>query len=225
MKATFVCPTYNGAGYLAETIESIRNQTVKEWELIVVDDGSTDTTKDLMQWYMTQDKRINYIRLLKNQGAVNARNMGNHAAKGDIILVIDHDDLCTKDRLAQTLSHFKKYPDTGIFHGGWVECDIFGNPLPKGLGVPVKITKELFDKGKGLLFCHSTTAYTKETAFSVPYRYVEGRTDDHVALEDWLNAGLKFRTIKRPLCFVRRLPMGQMQKIRASMGLPPSWRQ
>jgi len=225
IKGSFVCPTYNGAGYLAETIESIRKQTVPDFELIVVDDGSTDTTKELMKWYLAQDKRIQYIRLSKNQGAVNARNVGNQAARGDIILVIDHDDLCTKDRLARTLSHFAKYPDTGLLHGGWLECDIFGNPLPNGLGVPMKITKELFEKGRGMLFCHSTAAYTKETATRIPYRLVEGRTDDHVALEDWLSAGLKVRTIKRPLCFVRRLPMGQMQKIRASMGLPPSWRQ
>lgn len=219
--ATFVCPTYNGAGYLAETIESIRRQSVEDWELVVVNDGSDDTTKLLMDWYEKEDTRIRSVHLKKNNGCVEARNIGNEEASTDLILVIDHDDLCHSERLKETLSHFKRNPDTDIFHTGWIECDIYGNPVTEPWK-PLRITKKLFKEGK-MLFCHSTAAMPRQVSLKHPYRLVEGRTDDHVALEDWLGAGLKFRTLNKPLCGVRRLPMGQMQDMRTSKGLPQSW--
>lgn len=221
--ASFVCPTYNGAGYLAETIESIRKQSVKDWELIVVNDGSTDTTRLLLDWYEKEDKRIRAIHFKENNGCVTARNAGNKKAKSDLILVIDHDDICHMHRLRETLKHFRNKPDTDIFHGGWVECDILGNPATEPYK-PVRLTKKKFDGGN-ILFCHSTAAMARELALEYPYRLVEGRTDDHVALDDWLTAGLKFRTTSKTLCGVRRLPMGQMQKMRAAKGLSPSWRE
>lgn len=220
-KATFVCPTYNGAGYLAETIESIRRQTVKDWELVIVDDGSTDTTRLLLDWYEKEDKRIRSVRLKANKGCVSARNAGIKAAKSDLILVIDHDDLCHMHRLRDTLKHFKKHPDTDLFHGGWVECNVEGQPITESF-LPLRLTKKKFDTGQ-ILFCHSTAAMPKRVALEHPYRDLEGRTDDHVALDDWLTAGLKFRTTSRVLCGVRRLPMGQMQAMRAAKGLPQSW--
>lgn len=220
--ASFVCPTYNGAGYLAETVESIRKQTVKDWELVVVDDASTDTTKQLLEWYAKEDKRIVWMRHKENQGVAAARNAGNDLAKSPLILVIDHDDICHMHRLKDTLAHFKRNPDTDVFHAGWVECDVYGNPMADPWK-PMRLTKERFDKGN-VLFCHSTSAYPKQIAKKYPYRLVEGRTDDHVMLDDWLVAGLKFRTLGKVLCGVRRLPMGQMQAMRAAKGLPPSWR-
>lgn len=225
--ATFVCPTYNGAGYLAETVESVRNQTAKDWELIVVDDASTDTTPSLMEWYRKKDSRIRYLRLENNTGNANRpRNMGNKIANGKIICVIDHDDLCNSDRLKWTLNHFEKHPDTDIFHGGWVECTIHG--IPQEQFRPSKITRVGYEagmKGDGsMLFCHSTAAYTKEFAEKWPYRDVPHMTDDLAALDEWTREGCTFGTTNRVLCGVRRLPMGQMQKIRASKGLPQSWR-
>ena len=226
-KASFVCPTYNCAGYIAETINSIISQTVKEWELIVVDDGSTDTTPLLMKYFRAQDDRIKYLRFNENKGTVHARNAGNAVAESDLILVIDHDDLCSKDRLATTLAHFKKYPDTEIFHAGWYEVNVRREPISDRYK-PINITKK-----KLAPFCHSTCAYPARIADEYPYHeYVadEGeqtihKTDDLCALEDWTGAGLKFRKSNKILCAVRRLPRGQMQAIRVAKGLPPSWRQ
>ncbi len=222
-KATFVIPTYNGAGYLAETIESVRKQSVKDWELIVIDDGSTDTTGLLLEWYQKKDPRIRVGRHKRNRGTVVARNTGNRKARSDLILVIDHDDLCHEHRLKETLRHFKRHPDTDIFHAAWVECSITGEPATEAYK-PHRLTKKKFLANE-FLFCHSTCAYPKRVALKHPYRDVEGRTDDHVALDDWLTAGLKFRTASKVLCGVRRLPMGQMQAMRAAQGLPPSWRE
>ena len=225
--ATFVCPTYNGAGYLAETVESVIAQTVGDWELVVVDDGSTDTTEKLMRYYTARDKRIRYARLKKNSGnAVVPRNHGNGMANGKIICVIDHDDLCNPDRLKYTLTHFEKHPDTDVFHGGWVECTILG--IPQEQFRPSKITRKAYEAGLAgqgdMLFCHSTAAYTKKFAKENPYPDANGMTDDLAALDEWTNTGKTFRTSNRVLCGVRRLPMGQMQQIRRAKGLPASVR-
>ena len=220
--ATFVCPTYDGAGYLAETIESIRRQSVKDWELVIVDDASKDTTPDLLKWYIKEDSRIRVKRHKKNTGSPGARNTGNRLARSDLLLVIDHDDLCHEHRLRDTLKHFSKYPDTDIFHAGWVECNIMGDPATEPFK-PMALTKKKFEEGN-ILFCQSTAAMPKKVALEYPYRLLPGRTDDNVALDDWLSASLKFRTSNRVMCGVRRLPMGQMQKIREQQGLGPSWR-
>lgn len=225
-KASFICPTYRGAGYIAETVETIRRQSVEDWELIVVDDGNDpryDSTGVYLDWLLKEDKRCRVVKHKENRGCVAARNTGNAAAKSDLILVIDHDDLCHRDRLKWTLQHFKRNPDTDIFHAGWVECDILGQPATEAY-TPHRLTKKKFLANQ-ILFCHSTCAYPKRIAQKYPYRDLEGRTDDHVALDDWLSAGLKFRTLNRVLCGVRRLPMGQMQAMRASKGLGPSWRE
>jgi hypothetical protein len=224
--ASFICPTYEGAGYIAETIDSIQRQTVKDWELIIVDDGNdpkADTTGLYLGWLLKEDKRVRVVRLKKNKGCAEARNVGVKAARSDLILVIDHDDICHMHRLRETLKHFRNNPDTDIFHGGWVECDVTGNPMSEAFK-PMRLTKKKFEQGD-ILFCHSTAAMPKDVAMKHPYRLVEGRTDDHVALDDWLTAGLKFRTTSKTLCGVRRLPMGQMQAMRAAKGLPPSWRE
>ncbi len=221
--ATFVMPTYNGAGYIAETVETIRKQSVEDWELVIVDDGSTDSTPLYLYWLQKLDKRVRVVRHKKNQGTVAARNTGIKAARSDLILVIDHDDLCHAYRLKETLRHFKRNPDTDIFHAAWVECSITGEPATEAYK-PHRLTKKKFLANQ-FLFCHSTCAYPKKVALKHPYRLIEGRTDDHVALDDWLTAGLKFRTANKVLCGVRRLPMGQMQEMRAAQGLPPSWRE
>jgi glycosyltransferase involved in cell wall biosynthesis len=217
-------PTFNGAGYIAETVDSIQKQSVEDWELVIVDDGSTDTTGLYLDWIEKEDKRVKSVRVKENKGCVAARNIGNKTAKADLILVIDHDDLVHMHRLRETLKHFKNHPDTDIFHAGWVECNVEGIPATEPYK-PHRLTKKRFDKNDPpILFCHSTAAMPRKVALEHPYRLIEGRTDDHVALDDWLTAKLKFRTLNKVLCGVRRLPMGQMQAMRDAQGLPPSWR-
>jgi glycosyltransferase involved in cell wall biosynthesis len=91
-KLSFVLPTYNRIAWLAECIESLRNQTEKDIEIVVVDDASTDRTRELMSWYTEQDRRIRYVLNMKNQGAGLSRNLGNNYTTASIIAVCDSDD-------------------------------------------------------------------------------------------------------------------------------------
>lgn len=87
---SIVTPTYNRAQLLIKTIESIQNQTTKDWELIIVDDGSTDNTTEVVQQYLS-DSRIRYFKK-SNSGATDTRNVGATYANGEYISFLDSDD-------------------------------------------------------------------------------------------------------------------------------------
>lgn len=96
MKFSIVIPTYNRAAFLSKTIESVLAQTHTDWEMIVVDDGSTDNTKEIVAQY--NDERITYI-YQKNAERSAARNNGISCAKGDYICFLDSDNLMLPNRL------------------------------------------------------------------------------------------------------------------------------
>ena len=90
-----ITPTYNRADLISETIKSIINQSYKDWELILVDDGSTDNTAEVIKPFLKEDNRINYVERPKDRpgGGNAARNYGFELAKGEYIKWLDSDDL------------------------------------------------------------------------------------------------------------------------------------
>ena len=86
-------PAYNSEKYIAEAIESVIKQIYENWELIIVDDCSTDNTKAIIQRYAQKDKRIKLISLAKNKGVADARNIAIQKANGDYIAFLDSDDI------------------------------------------------------------------------------------------------------------------------------------
>lgn len=103
---SIVMPTYNAAKYIKETIDSIIAQTYEKWELIVVDDCSTDNTVDMIHAY--NDDRINLVKLSRNQGAAVARNTALENVTGEYIAFLDSDDLWDKDKLTKQLTFMKE---------------------------------------------------------------------------------------------------------------------
>ena len=94
---SIVMPAYNCAHYIGETIQSVLVQTYEDWELLIVDDQSTDNTPKVVDEFATQDDRIRYIELEKNSGVAVARNRGIEEARGNYIAFLDSDDLWKKD--------------------------------------------------------------------------------------------------------------------------------
>lgn len=88
---SIIIPTYNKSNTLSYSIESILNQTIEQWELIIVDDGSTDNTKDVIEYYL-KFNNISYIRQ-ENKGVCSARNNGAKISKGEFLLFLDSDDV------------------------------------------------------------------------------------------------------------------------------------
>ena len=104
---SIITPCYNGAKYVAETIESVINQTYKKWEMIIVDDGSKDKSAEIIKTYVNKDSRIKYI-YQNNTGSAAARNNGIRRAQGQYIALLDADDVWHKDFLEKQIAFIKK---------------------------------------------------------------------------------------------------------------------
>ena len=89
---SIITPCFNGDKYIAETIESVLSQTYTQWEMIIVDDGSTDRTAEIAEEYASRDDRVMLLRQ-GNGGTAKARNAGMNLARGRYIALLDADDL------------------------------------------------------------------------------------------------------------------------------------
>ena len=108
MKISIIIPVYNGAQYLPNLIEGILNQNNKNIELILVDDGSTDNSYEICEYYRNNDQRVQTIRK-ENGGICSARNIGLENATGEWISFVDQDDIVEKDMfLVQMVQGFLK---------------------------------------------------------------------------------------------------------------------
>ena len=96
---SIVMPAYNSEKYIGETIESVLAQTYQNWELLIVDDCSTDNTPNIVRSYLAKDSRVKYYRLSQNLGAAAARNKAMYEATGEYMAFLDSDDLWYKEKL------------------------------------------------------------------------------------------------------------------------------
>lgn len=124
---SIITPTYNRADYLRIAVESVISQTCPVWELHVVDDGSIDYTREIMEEY-ANDPRIIY-HWQSNQGVSVARNAGIKRAKGEFICFLDSDNLWKKEKLQIQLETFNHHPDVDIMYGEGETIDENGNLL------------------------------------------------------------------------------------------------
>jgi teichuronic acid biosynthesis glycosyltransferase TuaG len=90
---SIITPSYNSAKFIAETMQSVQNQTYQNWEMIIVDDGSSDETDEIVTSIIQSDNRIQFHKLSQNSGPAVARNTGIEKATGDYMTFIDADDI------------------------------------------------------------------------------------------------------------------------------------
>ena len=101
---SIITPNYNSENFITQTIESVLNQTYTEWEMIIVDDVSSDKSVDIIQNYLKKDVRIKLIKLEENSGAAVARNTAIKNAKGRFIAFLDSDDLWNSSKLEKQIT-------------------------------------------------------------------------------------------------------------------------
>jgi len=129
-----IIPTYNKSQYLREAIKSVLNQTYKNIEVIVVDDGSTDNTKEIVESF--NDSRIIYI-FQENKGPAIARSTGIKKAQGEYIAFLDSDDLWLKEKLKRQLDFMEKNSEVGLMGTGCYEITDKGKIIGKKI-FPIK---------------------------------------------------------------------------------------
>ncbi len=114
-RVSVIIPVYNCERYISQAIESILAQTYQSYEIIVIDDGSTDNTRLVLQPYI---ETIHYV-YQENQGVSVARNHGIDLARGELIAFLDADDFFLPDKLTAQVGVFDAQPNLGIVHSGW----------------------------------------------------------------------------------------------------------
>ncbi len=126
---TVIMPVYNTAIYLPQAIESILNQTFSDFELLIIDDASTDQSVDIIRQY--KDSRIHYIRNSENQGISETRNRGIDLARSEYIALMDSDDIAPSARLEKEVAFMNENRDIDVVGGHLLEIDHNGKDRNK----------------------------------------------------------------------------------------------
>lgn len=136
---SIIMPSYNTGKYIGQSIESVIKQTYKNWELIIVDDYSTDNTEKIIKAYLA-DKRIKYYKNMSNIGAAETRNYALRKAKGKWIAFLDSDDIWSKDKLEKQIK-FMVDNNYNFSYTCYQEIDDLGYLGNKIITGPKKITR------------------------------------------------------------------------------------
>jgi glycosyltransferase involved in cell wall biosynthesis len=123
-----VMSVYNGARFLGEAIESILSQSFRDFEFIIVNDGSTDNTASILESYAAEDGRIRIVAQ-GNKGLTEALNLGCSLARGTFVARMDADDIALRDRFLWQIQFMEMYPNVGLLGGGFDLIDSNGKKL------------------------------------------------------------------------------------------------
>lgn len=131
-----IMATYNYGRFISEAIDSILAQTYPHFELIIIDDASTDNTQEMIAQY--NDNRIKCITrsICTNSGSL-ARNDGLKIAQGDLIAIADSDDVSLPDRFEKQVHHFQTYPNIDLLGGAMIRTNEHGRPIDRPKGRPI----------------------------------------------------------------------------------------
>lgn len=136
---SIITPVYNAEKFIRQTIESVLAQEYKEWEMILVDDCSNDSSEKIIKEFAKNDKRIRYIKLTQNSGAAVSRNTAIKNAKGRYIAFLDSDDIWTSNKLRVQIDFMKKN-NIGFSFSGYEVMNESGELINRIIKVPEKIT-------------------------------------------------------------------------------------
>ena len=130
MLISIIIPSYNSATFISQTIESVLAQSYQDWEMIIVDDCSSDNSIDIIKNYTKKNSAIKLITLNKNCGVANARNVGLENAKGDYIAFLDSDDLWDKNKLQEQIN-FMVHNNIPLSYTSYIKIDEEGKVIGK----------------------------------------------------------------------------------------------
>jgi glycosyltransferase involved in cell wall biosynthesis len=171
-----ILPVFNAEKYLVETIESILSQDYNFFELIILDDGSTDSSLKIIKEYTLKDNRIKFITR-ENRGLAKTLNELIELSQYDYIFRMDADDICYQDRITNQLNFLKINPDV-IMLGGQIDF-ILNNSRVEAFNMP--ISHEEIKKGlmRGQFpICHPAIVFKKEKAIQAGKYLEDGPGED-----------------------------------------------
>lgn len=221
-KISFVLPTYNRLAWVGECLQSLMDQTEKEIEIIVVNDNSTDGTKEFLDEWAVKDPRVLVIHNSVNQGGGKSRNIGMKCASAPIIGICDDDDFYPEDRAACILRWFNENPESELVNFPYIRVGYFGEEL-KFFGGSEFDHEGFKTNGTINYFCNPSVAFKLKSALDMGGYQPETKemTDDVQFVKNWIDSGRKIDFDKRAVGVLHRvMPDSMMAKMR---GFDPSW--
>jgi glycosyltransferase involved in cell wall biosynthesis len=209
-KISVIVPAYNVSKYIEDTLRSLESQSFQDFEVLIVNDGSTDNTADVVQAFVERDSRFKLLHK-KNGGLSSARNYGIHHASGEYIALLDGDDIYHPDKLTNHVGHLEKKPDVGVVYsaskairddGGSTFITLSGKPINSD-PVLALLCKNFLGHGSNGVFRRSLVSEVGE--FDETLRSSED-------IDFWLRIAAtrqwKFYREKSVLCYYRVRPSG-----------------
>lgn len=169
---SIIIPVYNDALFIIETLVSVVNQNYTNWECVIVNDGSSDNSENLIQDFIKSESRFKYI-FKENSGVAATRNLAISKAKGEYILPLDSDDIIEKDYLKNAIEVFTKNPDVKLVY---CKAVFFGEQTGKFNLKRYKYEDLILQNS---IFC---SAFFKKSDFIKTEGY---DTNLKIGLEDW----------------------------------------
>ena len=224
-KVSVVVPAYNISAYIADALKSLEKQTFRDFEALVVDDGSIDNTAEIVQSFCQRDSRFRLLQK-QNGGLASARNYGIARAKGEYIALLDGDDIYLPDKLANHVTQLERASKIGVVYSASRAIRDDGKPTFMALsGKPVKsdplialLCKNFIGHGSNVVFRRSI--FDEVGGFDETLRSCED-------VDFWLRIAAtrnwEFYRVPKVLCCYRVCPSGlsfnvqQMQRSRETV--------
>ena len=163
-KVTVMIANYNGAGYLSACLESLIYQTYDDFEVLIIDDGSTDNSLEICNEFIKRDDRFRIVSLNQNHGVSYVRHIGIPASKGHYIAILDSDDIALPHRLEKQVKYLDDHPNTVLVGGYYGIIDANGKVIRKRKKLPLHDPEIRWRLTFGNCLIHSTVMYRKDAA-------------------------------------------------------------
>lgn len=203
-RVSVVIPAYNAERCIGEAIQSVLKQSYREWEVVVVDDGSTDRTSEVVAGF---GERVRYLRQT-NAGAAAARNAGIREARGELIAFLDADDVWLPDKLQLQVAYLDAHPETALVYADVQMQREDGRLLPSYLAEKKHAgSGRIFDAVVQEYFIHTSSTLIRRSCLEE----VGGFDPALKTAEDrdlWLRLAYRWPVglVEQPLALVRRSP-------------------
>ncbi len=196
-------PVYNREKFLSDAIESILNQTITNFEFIIIDDGSTDHSVDTIKKYAEVDNRIKYLLNENNKGVGFSRNLGMAIAQGEYIAIMDSDDICLPTRFEKQLTFFEAHPEIDVLGSQELDIDTRGISLPSPK-YPLTSGQVRWELMFGRSLCHPAMMMRKELLDKHHIYYTNNRVAEDLELLLRLSTVGKIANLPDTLLHVRK---------------------
>ncbi len=179
-KVSVVIPSYNRADYIPATLDSVLAQTFSDFELVFIDDGSTDNTEEILKKYIEKDKRVKYFKQENSERAV-ARSFGIKQSEADLVCLVDSDDLWYANKLEKQVKVMDENPNVVLVYAAVNRIDFDSNPVKAAARQLEGFSGDVFPKLLTRNFIPSVTPMIRRDVLEK----VGAQVTEFIPYEDW----------------------------------------